>query len=242
MKKAAAGKSDILRAIEKDPELRPRVEQYFRPKLSEREPFEAFITDFNARASALYPNWQDVWEAPKSDGRIVRWLAMHCVLRIRERSDLTERERYEAKTAEADFVTSYDEIIRAPSAAAAFRMALAFHNLMSIAKLDPDEMEELRRRAVSENAASIGKNPKKEKPRTTYANKLIRDIAKDRPEFTDAEIVDEIPNRWTLKRLGCFKARWLEELVRRWRRGDDGSPRPTSARRRTYPLRRYHKF
>ena len=47
MKKAAAGKSDILRAIEKDPELRPMVEHYFRPKLSEREPFEAFITDFN---------------------------------------------------------------------------------------------------------------------------------------------------------------------------------------------------
>ena len=195
MKKAAAGKSDILRAIEKDPELRPMVEHYFRPKLSEREPFEAFITDFNARASALYPNWQDVWDAAKSDGRIVRRLAMHCVLRIRERSALTERERYEAKTAEADFGTSYDEIVGAPSTAAAFRMALAFHNLMSIAKLDPDEMEELRRRAVSENAASIGKNPKKEKPRTTYANKLIRDIAKDRPEFTDAEIVDEIPNR-----------------------------------------------
>jgi hypothetical protein len=53
---------------------------------------------------------------------------MHCVLRIRERSDLIERERYEAKTAEADFGTSYDEIVRAPSAAAAFRMALACYS------------------------------------------------------------------------------------------------------------------
>src|ERR1700733_15287511 len=65
MKKAAAGKSDILRAIEKDPELRPMVEHYFLPKLSEREPFQAFITDFNARASALYPNWLSGCHAAK---------------------------------------------------------------------------------------------------------------------------------------------------------------------------------
>jgi hypothetical protein len=230
MKKPATGESDKLRAIEKDPELRALVERYFVARPSEREPYEAFLGDFSAKASALHPNWQEAWEAAKSDGRIVRWLAMHCALRIRGRSDLTERERYEAKTAEADFVRSFDEAIRAPSAAAAFRMTLAFYNLMGIAKLDPEEIEELRRRAVRDNAVIIGKIPKKEGLRTAHANKLIRKIAKDHPEFRDAEIVDEIPNRWTLKGLDCFKTRWLEELVRRWRRGDDGSPRPTSTR------------
>ena len=160
MKKAAAGKSDILRAIEKDPELRPMVEHYFRPKLSEREPFEAFITDFNARASALYPNWQDVWDAAKSDGRIVRWLAMHCVLRIRERSDLTERERYEAKTAEADFGTSYDEIVGAPSTAAAFRMALACYSAdRKITSICADFLVELRGIEPLTSAVRLQRSP-----------------------------------------------------------------------------------
>jgi hypothetical protein len=159
------------------------------------------------------------------------------VLRIRARSDLDELERFEAKTAEADFVTSFSEVARPPSASAAFRMMLAFYELMRIAKLDPEEMEELRRQAVRESALNAGKTPKKERPRVAHARELTHEIIKENPSLSNAQIVEEIPNRWRLEGVECFTPRWLAELVPRWL-----PPRPTSARRRTYPLRRYHRF
>jgi hypothetical protein len=241
MKKPAVGETDKLRALTEDPELRARTEQYFAAKPSGREPYDAFLEAFIAKAAALYPGWRDIWEAAESDGRIVRALAIHCVLRIRARSDLDELERFEAKTAETDFVTSFSEVTRSPSASAAFRMMLAFYELMRIAKLDPEEMDELRRQAVRDNSLKAANTQKKERPRTAHANALMSEIAKENPSFTDAEIVDEIPNRWELKGAACFTPRWLRELVHRWRGGDHGSPRPTSTRRRTHPLKRYRR-
>jgi hypothetical protein len=238
MKKPPVGETDELRALTEDPELRALTEQYFAAKPSGREPYEAFI----AKAAALHPGWRDILVAAESDGRIVRALAIHCVLRIRARSDLDELERFEAKTAEANFVTSFSEIARSPSASAAFRMMLAFYELMRIARLDPEEMDQLRRQAVRDNTVKAANTPKKERPRAAHANALINEIAKDNPGFTNAEIVDEIPHHWQLKGVACFTPRWLGELVRRWRVGGDGSPRPTSTRRRTYPLKRYRRF
>ena len=135
MKKSTVGQADKLRALTDDPELRALVEKYYAVKPSEREPYGAFLEVFIAKTDALYPHWRETLEAAGSDGRIVRALAIHCVLRIRARSDLDELERFEAKTAETDFVSSFDEVTESPSASAAFRMTLAFHELMRIAKL-----------------------------------------------------------------------------------------------------------
>jgi hypothetical protein len=236
-KPSQVGKSDKLRALTEHPELRALMEQYFAVKPSEREPYEAFLETLIAKAAALSPDWQEIWEAAESDGRIVRALAIHCVLRIRERSDLAEFERFEAKTAEANFVTSFDGVAGSPNASAAFRMMLAFYELMRIAKLDPEEMEELRRRAVRDSALNAGKTPKKETARSAHAKELTRAIAKENPGVSYAQIVEEIPNRWGLKGFICFTPRWLAELVPQWL-----PPRPRSARRRTYPLQRYRRL
>ena len=88
---------------------------------------------------------------------------IHCVLRIRARADLDELERFEAKTAEANFVSSFDEVAESPNASAAFRMTLAFYELMRIAKLDPDEMAEIARQLRKDIAAHAGSQPKTEK-------------------------------------------------------------------------------
>jgi hypothetical protein len=237
MKKPAVGETDKLRALSDDPELRTLAEQYFAAKPTEREPYEALLEAFIAKAVALYPDWRETWEAAKSDGRIVRALAIHCVLRIRARNDLAEFERFEAKTAEGNFVASFDEVAASPDAAVAFRMMLSFYELMRIAKLDPEEMEELGRRAVRDSALNAGNTPKRDSPRRTHANELISELAKEHPGFLIEEIVEEIPNRWRLKGVACFTPNWLRELVRRWRRDNDIPP-PTHGRRRTYPLRR----
>ena len=162
MKKSTV-EADKLRALTDDPELRSLMEQYYAVKPSEREPYGAFLEVFIAKTDAFYPHWRETLEAAGSDGRIVRALAIHCVLRIRARSDLDELERFEAKTAETEFVSSFDEVTESPSASAAFRMTLAFHELMRIAKLDPDEMAEIARKARKAIAAHAGSEPKTEK-------------------------------------------------------------------------------
>ena len=229
--------ADKLRMVAEDPQLQELVKQHFEANPSEREPYEAFLAAFNAKADALYPDFQEIWAAAESDGRIVRALAIHCVLRIRARSDLDEFERFKAKTPEADFVTSFDEVTASPNAAAAFRMTLAFYELMRIAKLDPDEMEELRRKVVKNSALKAAHTPKKKGRRHVYAKKLALAIAKDNPGFSYPQIVEEIPNRWALKGFVCFSPGWLKKLVPQWI-----APRPPSTQRRTYPLRRYRRL
>jgi hypothetical protein len=236
MKQPAVGETDKLRELTEHPELRAVVEHYFAAKPSEREPYGAFLEAYITKAAALYPDWREIWEAAGRDGRIVRALAMHCVLRIRARSDLDELERFEARTAEADLVTCFDEITGSPSASAAFRMTLAFYELMRIAKLDPEEMEELRRQAVRNSALNASNFPKKEGPRRAHARALTSVIANQNPEFTYSQIVEEIQNRWDLEGSICFTSRWLAELVPQWL-----PARPKSARRRTYPLHRYRR-
>ena len=107
------------------------------------------------------------------------------------------------------------------------------------AGFSPKEVEELRRRAVWDSTQKAA-HTKKETPRGRHAKKLYDDIVKEHPEFTDEEIVEEIPNRWLLKGVACFKPPWLRKLVRRWRPENDAPPRPT--RRRKFPLKRFRRF
>jgi hypothetical protein len=210
------------------------MEQYNAARAGERE---SILEAFNERADALYPDWIETWESAKSDGRIVRALAIHCVLRIRALSDLDELKRFEAKTAEADFVMSFDEVIGSPTASATFRMMSAFYELIRIAKLNPEEMKELQRQAVRDSALNAAHTRKKEGPRRAHARKLTLEIVKENPEFSIAQIVEEIPNRWDLDGFACFTPRWLAALVPGWL-----PQRPRPARRRTYPLQRYRRL
>ena len=156
---AAVGETDKLRALTEDSELQLLMEQYKAPPSDREAALKAFIK----KADTLHPDWRETWEASTRDGRVLRALAIHCVLRIRARSDLDELERFEAKTAETDFVSSFHEVTESPSASAAFRMTLAFHELMRIAKLDPDEMAEIARQLRKDIAAHAGSQPKTEK-------------------------------------------------------------------------------
>jgi hypothetical protein len=235
------GRSDNLRALTEHPELRALMDRYFAVKPSEREPYAAFLEAFIAEAAVLSPDWREIWEAAGSDGRVVRALAIHCVLRIRARSDLDELERFEANTAEADFVTFFAKIAGFPNASLAFQMMLAFYELMRIAKLDPEEMEELRRRAVRDSALNAGNTAKQETARSSHAKELTCEIVKENPGSLNAEIVEEIPNRWRLTGVPCFTVDWLKKLVGQWRR-DGVIPPPTHPRRRrTYLERRYRR-
>ena len=193
-----------------------------------------FLEGFIAKANALYPDRREIWEAAGSDGRIVRALAKHCVLRIRARSDLDEFERFEAKTAEADFLTCFDEVTRAPSASAAFRMTLAFHELMRIAKLDPEEMEEIAYRARKDIAAHAGSAPKTEKDWVQPVLNAARRLFKHDP-FMKSQ-----PAAVTIKETmgeNCPDVRWVAQLIRNKRDGKTLPPRqlpptPRPTRRR----------
>jgi hypothetical protein len=234
MKKPAVGETDKLRGLTEHPELRAVVEHYFAAKPSEREPYGAFLEVFIAKADALYPHWRETREAAESDGRIVRALAIHCVLRIRARSDLDELERFEAKTAEADFVTCFDEVAGPPNASAAFRMTLAFYELMRIAKLDPDEMAEIARQARKNNAAMAGSTAKTEKAWVAPALRTARRLFKQNPCMSSgsaAKIIKEAMGE------DCPDVRWVAQLIRDKRDGktlpvQERSPAPRPTRRR----------
>jgi hypothetical protein len=234
MKKPAVGETDKLRELTEHPELRAVVEHYFAAKPSEREPYGAFLEVYITKAAALYPDWREIWEAAGRDGRIGRALAIHFVLRIRARSDLDELERFEARTAEADFVTCFDEITGSPSASAAFRMTLAFYELMRIAKLDPDEMAEIERQVRQDIAAHAGSAPKTEKdwvqPVLNAARRLFKHDSFMKSQ-TDAGIIKETMGE------DCPDVRWVAQLIRNKRDGKTlplqqlpPAPRPTRRR------------
>jgi hypothetical protein len=216
MKKSTVGEADKLRALTDDPELRALMEQYYAVKPSEREPYGAFLEVFIAKTDALYPHWRETLEAAGSDGHIVRELAIHCVLRIRARSDLDELARFEAKTAETDFVSSFDEVTESPSASAAFRMTLAFHELMRIAKLDPDEMAEIARQARKDIAAHAGSAPKTEKDWVQPVLNAARRLFKHDPFMKSQAAAETIKDR-----MGddCPHVRWVAQLIRDKRDG-----------------------
>jgi DNA-binding Lrp family transcriptional regulator len=214
MKRPTVGETDKLRALTEDPELRALMEQiHAAPPEKRGQLYQAF----NEKADALYPDWRETLKAAGSDGRIVRAIAIHCVLRIRARSDLDELERFAAKTAEADFVSSFDEVTGSPNASAAFRMTLAFHELMRIAKLDPDEMAEIARQLRKDIAAHAGSQPKTEKDWVQPVLNAARRLFKHDP-FMKSQ-----PAANTIKETmgeNCPDVRWVAQLIRNKRDGN----------------------
>jgi hypothetical protein len=190
--------SDKLRTLTEEPELRALAEPYLVAPPGAREPaLRAFIE----KADVLYPDWRETWETKERDGTVLRALAIHCVLRIRERSDLDELEWLEAKNAEADFVTSFDEVAASPNPSAAFRMALAFWELMRIAKLDPEEMEEIKRQtqsAWSHNGGMKGAKTRREKRDDwqTTATELERVISEEDPNLSPGQVATKMLQQW----------------------------------------------
>lgn len=234
MKKPAVGQTDKLRELTEHPELRAVVEHYHAVKPKEREPYGASLEAFIPKAAALSPDWRDIWEAAVRDGRIVRALAKHFVARIRARSDLDEFERFEAKTAEADFVSSFDEVAESPSASAAFRMTFAFHELMRIAKLDPDEMAEIARQLRKDIAAHAGSQPKTEKDWVLPVLNAARRLFKNDPFMRSQPAADTIKETMG---ENCPDVRWVAQLIRNKRDGKTlplrqlpPTPRPTRRR------------
>jgi hypothetical protein len=231
MKRPTVGETDKLRALTEDPELRALMEQiHAAPPEKRGQLYQAF----NEKADALYPDWRETLKAAGSDGRIVRAIAIHCVLRIRARSDLDELERFAAKTAEADFVSSFDEVTGSPNASAAFRMTLAFHELMRIAKLDPDEMVEIARQARKSNARMAGSEPKSERAWVAPALRSARRLFKQNRCMSSegaAKIIKEAMGD------DCPAFRWVAQLIRDKRDGktlplQERSPAPRPTRRR----------
>ena len=230
---------DQLRALHDDPKLWALMERWY----AARTPVDrqAALAVFVETADGLYPDWRRTVTEAEDDGRIPRAMTIHLVKRIRERvarGELDEFERVEAREAEAKYVVSFDEFMASSNPAAAFRMQMAFWELTRLAKLDPEEMEELRRRAVRDSALKAGKTAKEETARSAHAKELTRAIATENPGSLNVEIVEEIPKRWRLEEAACFTTDWLKTLVGRWRR-DGVIPPPTHPRRRrTYPERK----
>ena len=210
---AAVGETDKLRALTEDSELQVLMEQYKAAPAGDRE---AALKAFIEKADALHPDWRETWEASTRDGRVLRALAIHCVLRIRARSDLDELERFEAKIAEADFVTSFDELDASPNSSATFRMGLALWTLMRIAKLDPEEMKEIERQARKNNAARAGSAPKAEKDWVQPALNAARRLLKH-----DSFMKSQTAARIIKDRMGddCPDVRWVAQLIRDKRDG-----------------------
>jgi hypothetical protein len=168
------------------------MEPYFAAPPGAREPA---LTAFIKKADELYPDWRDTWEAKERDGTVLRALAIHCVRRIRERSDLDELDRLKAKEAEADFVMSFDEVKSSPNSSAAFRMGLALGELMRIAKLDPEEMIVIERRALS----AWRRNGTLRSAETRRKNRdAWQEVAKERndPNLAINDLTAEMLNEW----------------------------------------------
>lgn len=186
--------TEKLRALTESPELQAFMERFEAAPPHERK---AALAAFVEKAHALHPDWRETEEAARNDGRIVRALAIHCVLAIRARSDLDEIERFEAKTAEVDFITGFDQIAASPTAPAAFQMMLAFYELIRLAGLDPDEMKELRRQAKSAHGrpggdASAETRRKKAERWQTWVTAQEPAMRGKHPKFSQEALADKL--------------------------------------------------
>ena len=155
---------DQLRALLDDPKLRALMERCY----AARTPVDrqAALAVFVETADELYPDWWRTEAEAEDDGRIPRAVTIHLVKRIRERvarGELDEFERFEAREAEAKYVVSFDEVMASSNPAAAFRMQMAFWELMRLAKFDPEEMAEIMRQARRDMASKGGSTEKTEK-------------------------------------------------------------------------------
>jgi hypothetical protein len=219
VKKPAAGKTDKLRVLSEDPELRALMEQYYAASPGEGEPI---LKAFAEKADELHPDWRETVEHAERDGIILRALFIHSVREARARPDLTERDRLEIMELEAEFVMRSEIFsLTAPISAAAggaIRLASVVQKMTLIASLGPKEAERRKLRAMSEGGQRGGEKSgktrsRRNKPWAPHATELAQLIYSKRPSASDREIALKIVSRWELEHPPPPKVRTLESFV-----------------------------
>jgi hypothetical protein len=214
-------------------------QQYDSASIEERDRLHPdFIQAIRKKRPGLV---EETWRALRS-GDSLKATLRHSMKRVLDRHDLSAGRKTNAREDADAAMWVFDELQRPdlkPNEMRELAFDLATRTLFTglRAGLSLNEIEELRRQTVRDSALTAAKTPKKEGPRRAHAKKLACEIVKENPEFSYAEIVEAIPNRWRLENVACFTPRWLAELVPQW-----FPSRPKSARRRTYPLRRHRRF
>ena len=231
------GESDDKRGLSQD--FLKLQQQYHDATTEERE---RLWPGFIRAIRKTYPGFLEEYECAFRNGEHLKAMFEGCMKRVLARHDLDGGRKINAQEDEASFLFVFDELQRPdlkPNEMRELAFDLATRTLFTglRAGLSLSEIEELRRQTVRDSALTAAKTPKKEGPRRAHAKKLACEIVKENPGFSYAEIVEAIPNRWRLENVACFTPRWLAELVPQW-----FPSRPKSARRRTYPLRRYRRF
>jgi hypothetical protein len=203
MKEPAVGKTDKLRALTEDSELRALMEQHCAASAGEAEPI---LKAFAAKADELHPEWRETVERAERDGVILRALFIHALKEVRARPDLTEFEQFQIKDLEAEFVTLFDMFSAASPDVAerAFKLALVVQELEMIARLGLEEAERRKRRAMSVGGQKGGKKSGKtrsreNKPWAPHATELAQVIYSELPDPSDENIAVEIKTRWKLE-------------------------------------------
>ena len=204
MKEPAVGKTDKLRALTEDSELRALMEQHCAASAGEAEPI---LKAFAAKADELHPEWRETVERAERDGVILRALFIHALKEARARPDLTERDPLEIMELEAEFLM-HSEIfsLTAPisvAAQGAIRLASVVQKMEMIARLGLENAEKRKRRAMSEGGRKGGKQSgkarKENRPWVAHATELAQAIFSKLPKASDEDVALEIHNRWKLE-------------------------------------------
>jgi hypothetical protein len=216
MKKPTVGKTDELRALTEDPELRTLMERYY---ASPRGKGELILEAFVQKANALYPSWRETIEHSHRDGVGLRTLFIHALKEARARRDLTEFEQFKIKDLEAEFVTIFDTLsVASPDAERAVKLALAVQQMEMIARLGLEEAERRKLRAMSEGGQKggmeSGKTRSREnKPWAPHATELAQVIYSELPDPSDEDVAVEIKTRWKLAHLPPPSVRTLVRFM-----------------------------
>jgi hypothetical protein len=204
MKEPAVGKTDKLRALTEDSELRALMEQYYASSAGEAEPI---LKAFAAKADELHPEWRETVERAERDGVILHALFIHALKEARARPDLTEHDLLEIVELEAEFVMRFEILsVTAPVSAAAggaIRLASVVQKMEMIARFGLEEAEKRKRRAMSEGGRKGGKKSGKarreNRPWAPHATDLAQAICAKLPDPSDETVAVEIVSRWKLE-------------------------------------------
>jgi hypothetical protein len=224
MGKPPVGKTDKLRALSEQPELRALMEQYYAALPADRGPTLEAIKE---KADALHPDWRETVERSRRDGVYLRALFIHALKEARARPDVTEFEQFQIKGLEAEFVTTFDTFsVDSPVVAErAFKLALVVQEMEMIARLGREEAEKRKRRAMFEGGQKGGKKSgrtrsRENKPWAPHATELAQIIYSESRDLSDDDVAVEIKTRWKLEHLPPPSARTLVRFMRELRQAE----------------------
>jgi hypothetical protein len=223
MKKPPVGKTDKLRALTDDPELRALMEQYYAASAGKAEPI---LKAFAAKADELHPEWRETVEHAERDGVILRALFVHALKEARARPNLTERDQLEIMELEAEFFMRFEIFsVTAPLSAAAggaIRLASVVQKVEMIARHGVKEAEKRKRHAMSEGGRKGGENSGKarreNRPWVPHATELMQVIYSKLPGASGGDVAVEIKTQWKLETPLAPTVRTLEKFVSEFRK------------------------